>query len=75
VEVDGGSSAALTAELAPFEKGDYYLAVFVWPDSFAHFRELKAVIVRQGYEYRLVPLPQGEKVFMGAKSNVPVKVQ
>ncbi|HUY34066.1 MAG TPA: hypothetical protein VMV69_15060 [Pirellulales bacterium] len=75
IEADGASRQALTAKLAAFEKEDYYLAVFVWPDSFAHFRELKAVMVGQGYEYRLVPLPQGEKVYMGATSNVPVKVQ
>lgn len=34
-----------------------YVAVFVWPDSYGQFRQMKEVLVQRGFEYRLVPMP------------------
>lgn len=53
----GGSRDQLVAALAGYNKDANYLAIFVWPDSFDVFAELRTVIVAQGFEYRLAPLP------------------
>lgn len=39
-----------------------YLAVAVWDDSFEQFQILKDVLVKLGYEYRLVPIASGEVI-------------
>lgn len=41
--------------LAPFPPTAYILAVNVRADSFEEFRHLRDIIVRQGYDYTLVP--------------------
>ena len=71
----GGDGDKITARLKQFDNGDYYIAAFVWPDSFALFRHVRDSIVKNGFEYRLVPVAAGGKVYMGVSSSMPVKVQ
>lgn len=65
----------IEVRLANLEADSFYLAIFVWPDSFAEFRKLKEVIVDRRFEYRLVPMRADGKVVMGAASQAPAKVQ
>lgn len=71
----GGENAEIAGRLKQFEISDYYIAAFVWPDSFGKFKQLRETLVQHGFEYRLVPLAAGEKVYMGVSSKTPVKVQ
>lgn len=56
------SNAPLARVIADFDKSKHYLAIFVWPDSFEHFAPIRDALVRAQFEYRLVVLPDGEKV-------------
>jgi hypothetical protein len=75
IHAAGGDGDKITARLKQFDKGEYYIAVFVWPDSFALFRHVRDNIVNAGFEYRLVPVAAGGKVYMGVSASMPVKVQ
>jgi hypothetical protein len=58
---DSRSRDAVVARLAGFNKDKDYLAIFVWPDSFDQFKELRGVMVDLGFSYRLVPMPPGQE--------------
>ena len=51
---------ALRRRTNSLDKDSVYLAIGVWDDSFEQFQQLKEVIVKLGFEYRLVPIATGE---------------
>lgn len=61
----GGSDAPaqIIARLRDFDSRSIDLEVVVWGDSFESFQTLKNTIVGLGYEYRLIPLANGETVY------------
>jgi len=69
------SRAALGSRLKSLDRQSDYLAVFVWPDSFAQFRLLKDVLVGAHFEYRLVPMTADGKVVRNAPRTSAPKVQ
>lgn len=75
IALDGGSRAAIAQRLVAFAADDCYLAVFVWADSFAHFREVKYVMVARGFEYKLVPLPLDGHVYVSSGRERAAEVQ
>jgi len=75
IRLDGGSRAAIAQRLGTFAADDCYLAVFVWADSFAQFREVKHAMVASGFEYKLVPLPLDGHVYVGAGRERAAEVQ
>lgn len=58
--------AGLDARLSEFTGDKHYIAVFVWPDSFAHFQILKDRLVAHELEYRLVPFFGDRRIHFGA---------
>jgi predicted phosphatase len=53
----------LAARLRQFNRREYVLCIIVWPDSFGAFQQLRTVVVDIGFEYRLIPMVDGEKIF------------
>ena len=49
-----------------------YVAVFVWPDSYGQFRQMKEVLVQRGFEYRLVPMPAPANTLTEGASSAKV---
>jgi hypothetical protein len=66
------SPAQITTRLRQFDPSDVYLTVVIWADSFQSFQTLKNTIVGLGFEYRLMPMADGQSVFDrgGADSRV-----
>lgn len=63
----------LTSKLRQHNPRSDYVAVFVWPDSIAEYRLLKPIMLRLGFEIRLIPVPEYlERIYFGAGD---VKVQ
>jgi hypothetical protein len=50
----------LTARLGLFSPRRDYIAILVWPDSFGQFHLFKKLLVEAGFEYRLIPVKDGE---------------
>jgi hypothetical protein len=70
VQPDGSSRDQITELLRNYDKSKEYIAVFIWPDSFETFSELRTAIVSNGFEYRLVPLPpEMEAIREGSGAN------
>ncbi len=59
-------------KLRPFDTEKHFLTIFVSPDSFKEFDVVKNAMVRAGFEYRLVPVPVREKVYMGTPTGNPL---
>lgn len=53
-----------------FDRDAHFVAVVVWPDSFAHFEAVKKAIVASKFEYQLAPWPDGEPLFIGPSRGV-----
>jgi hypothetical protein len=62
VDPAGANSGAVVQKFAGWSPQQHFLTVAVWPDSFAHFAAVRQVLVEKGFEYQLMPLPDGEKV-------------
>lgn len=45
-----------TKEIGTIDPSTTYLAIFVWPDSYGEFQDVKSVMLEKQFEYRLVPL-------------------
>jgi hypothetical protein len=67
--VDNGEliRATIRDQLRRFPAQTTYLAIAVWDDSFDQFIELKNALVELGYEYRVIPLLQGQAI---SESNI-----
>jgi len=65
VDPTGANRGTLANRLDAFDPGKHYLAVFVWPDSFEHFAVIRDLMVEKRFEYRLVPFPENEKIYVG----------
>jgi hypothetical protein len=68
VRGDGSARAAVEQRIAQFNRDRHFIAVVVWPDSFAEFAVVKDILVRQGFEYRLMPWPDGEPIPLGGST-------
>lgn len=76
VRVDGNDADTQAGRVfAPFDSNRFYVAVWVWPDSFNAFTVVRQVLVRNGFKYRLVPLPSGQKVGISRGGQSDVLVQ
>jgi hypothetical protein len=58
----GDKSGAIGQKIAGWNPRQHFLTVAVWPDSFEHFPALRQLFVERGFEYQLMPLPDGERV-------------
>ena len=74
IAVDGSNSEQIAEKLSSFEKENKYLSILVYKDSFANFESLKNEMIRSGFEYQLVPFPDGEKAYIGNQTE-PALVQ
>lgn len=72
VTTDGSSTEAVNARLGEFDQLRHYIDIVVWSDSFAEFATVKDALVGAGFEYRLIPLPDGEKIHVGASTESPL---
>lgn len=55
VDKTAESHEKLASRLDRFNPTKQYVAITVWPDSFPQFADLKEVLVRKGFQYRLIP--------------------
>ncbi len=74
VAADGSNAEAIAEKLTAFDKNQNYLSVLVFKDSFASFEALKNEMIRAGFDYQLVPFPDGEKAYLGDQTE-PALVQ
>ena len=61
VEDNPNSAGQLTRRLGRFSPTRHYVCVVVWPDSFEQFRHVKKLLVRLGFDYRLIPAKDGQQ--------------
>jgi len=57
------SAREVTARLSAFDPSYKVFAVIIWPDSFDQFRQVKEAMLQLGFNYRLMPMELGEKVY------------
>jgi replicative DNA helicase len=62
INPQGGTQDALRRQLTALDHEKHFLAIFIWPDSFPQFAELRNKIVTDKFEYSLEILREGEKV-------------
>lgn len=74
VSMDGSNSNDIARRFSAFDKTRFHLTVFVFKDSFGQFESLKNQMIRSGFEYQLVPIPDDAKVYIGDQTE-PVFVQ
>ncbi len=65
VDLGGGAAERLSAQLAHYDPDRCYLAVAVWPDSFAHFGVVRNLMVQLHFEYRLIPMEKDARIYFG----------
>jgi hypothetical protein len=58
----GGSTGTFSQKFKGWQPSQHFIAVAVWPDSFEHFPAVRQVLVEQGFEYQLLPMPDGARV-------------
>ncbi len=61
-------------EISKHDRSRLYAAIVIWEDSFGYFDLIRRTCVDHNLEYRLIPLPKGEKVRESSSSSAP-KVQ
>lgn len=64
-----GNLELLRRKLERFNAQTDYLAVFVWPDSFAHWNEVHKVIEELGFQYALLPMEEDVNVVVGKSTG------
>jgi replicative DNA helicase len=69
INTQGGTQDTLRRQLTAFDHEKHFLAIFVWPDSFPQFTELRNRIVADKFEYSLEILREGEKVHASTQQN------
>ncbi|HQX54100.1 MAG TPA: hypothetical protein PLR25_29565 [Planctomycetaceae bacterium] len=74
VAIDDSNAEEIARRLSGFDKQRFHLTVFVFKDSFGQFESLKNQMIRSGFEYRLLPIPDDAKVYIGDQTE-PVFVQ
>lgn len=74
VAIDGSNADEIAARLSGFDRQRFHLTVFVFKDSFGQFESLKNQMIRSGFEYRLLPIPDDAKVYIGDQTE-PIFVQ
>jgi hypothetical protein len=58
----GDTSGAIAQKFKGWQPAQHFIAVAVWPDSFEHFSAVRQVLVERGFEYQLLPMPDGSRV-------------
>ena len=68
--IDGSDDTIneVALKLKRFAPRRHYIQVSVWPDSFEQFRHLKAILVDNGFDYRLTPA-QADAQFVDRGGN------
>lgn len=59
--------------LKRYSTADTFFSIAVWPDSFKEFGDFKAILIREGFEYDLVPLDETESLSIGSASSATVQ--
>ena len=67
------SREQLRGVLRCFDRDEDYLALAVWAGSFDTFQHVKAIAVELGFDYRLIPLEQGDKISLGGGAGGDVQ--
>lgn len=65
--------SALSRKLSAYDPKRFYLCVAIWDDSFAQFELLKETLLAMDYEYRLIPVSEGEHITEGHVEDVLVQ--
>lgn len=60
---------ALRQRFEHFDAAKHYVAVVVWPDSFAHFAAVRQALVRAGLEYQLIPWTGDRPLVLGSPTG------
>ena len=58
--------------LAAYPQSSYAAHVFVWPDSFGQFSELKRILIEQNYQYELAPYADGSTLTLVRSNHTPM---
>ncbi len=66
---DGSNAQAIRNKLSAFNKEKHFITIAVWADSFSEFAAVKDVIVANGFEYRLAPFSDDDKVRIGTSAD------
>lgn len=61
-------SSGLRQDLSRFRSASHYFEIAVWDDSFEEFSLFRTTLVDAGFEYRLLPMPEGNAV---VETHVP----
>lgn len=70
--LDPKKDAAVLRSLLPvLSRGGHYLTIYVYPDSFDTFRELKQLVLDLGLEYGLDICPEGHVLVFGERGTKP----
>jgi hypothetical protein len=70
VNPTGDTTGAVAQKFSGWNPSQHFIAVAVWPDSFEHFPAVRQILVEKGFEYQLLPMPDGTKVPI---TDAPVK--
>ncbi len=57
--------AKIEKKIRGFDAEKHFIAIIVWPDSFASFSAVKDALVRAKFEYRLIPFAENAKAYLG----------
>jgi hypothetical protein len=60
---DPSAEQQIAARLRPFPPERWFLDFAIFDDSFDHFQKLKKIIVKLGYEYRLILVVKGQRIY------------
>jgi len=62
VNLAGDTTGAVAQKFSGWNPAQHFIAVAVWPDSFEHFPVVRQILVEKGFEYQLLPMPEGARV-------------
>jgi len=69
ITANRSNTEAIRSKFSGFNKQQHFITIVVWADSFKEFTAVKDVIVAEGFEYRLVPFSNNDKVRIGATAD------
>lgn len=72
VATDGSSMDAIKARFGKFDRDQHFIDIVVWSDSFTEFATVRNALVDAGFEYRIIPIPVGDKIYLGASTDSPL---
>ncbi len=69
---DAAQKEELRSFLAEYPSTSFAIRAFVWPDSFDSFAELKAIFLRDQFQYELDPYSSGDSITFVQGSHMPM---